>query len=53
MPTCQKTPTAREDDAFELHATPGFSPETLSRGTRYATDDERARLLMQLSARCP
>lgn len=39
-----------EDDSFDLEHPAELSAETLSRGTRYTTDNERAALIAQLAA---
>lgn len=44
-----QTRAVAEDDSFDLDRQPKLSPETLARGTRYATDDERARLTARLA----
>lgn len=44
-----QTRATLEDDSFDLDCPPTLSPETLARGTRYATAEERAHLTARLA----
>lgn len=44
-----QTRATLEDDSFDLDRQPKLSPETLARGTRYATAEERAQLTARLA----
>lgn len=44
-----QTHATAEDASFDLDCQPKLSPETLARGTRYATAEERARLTARLA----